>query len=243
MFALTFDVDWAPDEVLDDTLGLLAAAGCKATFFATHKSPALGGLGAGGFEVGIHPNFNPVMEGSGGDFRRPVDELLSAFPDSRGVRSHSLVDGAMLISHFVRVGLKYDSNILLPYQRGLRPFHHCTGLVRIPYFWEDDVHFGYGRPFLLEDVPLDPGSLNVFDFHPVHVFLNTCDQAHYDGAKRFYQEPARLLECRNTRRPGVRDLLTELLGHIRAEHAETATLGVVAERLDAGRAGERDARP
>jgi hypothetical protein len=230
MFALTFDIDWAPDEVIADTLELLAASGVKATFFATHKSPLLEGFDRERFEVGLHPNFNPILEGSQEDFRRPVDALLAAFPSSRGVRSHSLVAGTQIIGYFMQAGLKYDSNILLPYQCGLKPFYHCSGLVRIPYFWEDDVHMAYGRPPLLADISLSPGSLHIFDFHPVHVFLNTFSESHYAAAKRYYQEPRALLGLRNTERPGVRDLLVELLEYVRAYEVKTVRLIDVAER-------------
>ena len=40
---LTFNIDWAPEPVLDDLFGLLASHRVKATVFATHDSA--GGAG------------------------------------------------------------------------------------------------------------------------------------------------------------------------------------------------------
>ena len=38
---LTFDIDWACDEVLADTVRLVEAAGVMATWFVTHDTPLL----------------------------------------------------------------------------------------------------------------------------------------------------------------------------------------------------------
>lgn len=40
-FAINFDVDWANDEVMEDTLRLVDEYNIKATFFATHHTPTL----------------------------------------------------------------------------------------------------------------------------------------------------------------------------------------------------------
>lgn len=56
-------VDWAHEEVQEDTLQLLADRGVKATLFATHASPQLRYCrGDRQFELGIHPNFNPLLD-------------------------------------------------------------------------------------------------------------------------------------------------------------------------------------
>ena len=41
MIALAFDIDWAPDAVLADTLELVAEVGVPVTLFATHATPPL----------------------------------------------------------------------------------------------------------------------------------------------------------------------------------------------------------
>ncbi|MDE0471056.1 MAG: hypothetical protein OXH57_03875 [Ekhidna sp.] len=56
---LSFDVDWDPEAMIEDTLNLLKRyPNVNATFFATHKSKA---LQKAGYEIGIHPNFKPLL--------------------------------------------------------------------------------------------------------------------------------------------------------------------------------------
>ncbi len=56
---LTFDIDWANDDVLNDTIDLIERSDIAATWFVTHDTPVLNRLRANPrFELGIHPNFN-----------------------------------------------------------------------------------------------------------------------------------------------------------------------------------------
>jgi len=61
---ITIDIDWVPDKVLEYTLELLSKAGVPCTIFATHATGLLNGLDRNQFEIGIHPNFNPLLNGS-----------------------------------------------------------------------------------------------------------------------------------------------------------------------------------
>lgn len=62
---LTFDIDWAHDEVLNDTIDIVERAGVAATWFVTHDTPVLERLKHNpNFELGIHPNFNYLLQGN-----------------------------------------------------------------------------------------------------------------------------------------------------------------------------------
>ena len=62
---LTFDIDWAHDDIIRDCVALVEDAGVKATFFITHESPIIDELrGNDLFELGIHPNFNGILNGT-----------------------------------------------------------------------------------------------------------------------------------------------------------------------------------
>ena len=64
---LTFDLDWCSDEVLEYTLNLLEQFNVKAIFFITHYTKLLDRMKKNeSFELGIHPNFNFLLNG---DFR------------------------------------------------------------------------------------------------------------------------------------------------------------------------------
>lgn len=52
---LTFDIDWASDEVLEYCIDIIEKANVKATWFVTHETPLLERLRANpNFELGIH---------------------------------------------------------------------------------------------------------------------------------------------------------------------------------------------
>ena len=64
---VTFDIDWAHDLILTDTLSLVLSFNVPATWFATHATPVLESIcNSELFELGIHPNFNPLLLGEGG---------------------------------------------------------------------------------------------------------------------------------------------------------------------------------
>lgn len=207
---VTVDTDWAPDPVLADTLQLLTDLGVRATIFATNPSRCYEGLPADQFEMALHPNLNWAPDGSGTNFRHAVDSLRQAFPDSVGMRSHSLTQGAQLLDYLVSLGFVYDSNYFLPFPA--RAFVDWNGLVRVPFSFSDIWQAFRGGPFTLEGAGIS-GRGEVVAFHPVHVFLNTEDVVRYDANRGHLSETDRLSEGRNRGPvPGTRDLLEELGG-------------------------------
>ena len=231
--ALTFDVDWAPDAVIEDTLALVSEHGARATLFATHATAVLRGLDPSQFDVGIHPNFNPLLAGQGGSIDAVLDGILEAYPDAKGVRSHSMTQSSGILGKFAERGLVYDANHFLPYLP-VQPFRLWTGMLRIPYNWEDDVHWAYGRGFASSGLALDDWPLCVLDFHPIHVYLNTESAARYEAARPHYHEPSELAKLRNTTSvPGSRDLLISLLRRVQANASQCRTLAEVAAAFTA----------
>jgi hypothetical protein len=223
MNIFTFDIDWAPEKVIEDVLGLLNAKGISGTFFATHYSEVLKGIEKERIhEIGIHPNFNPLLNGQSGNYKQVIDDLLAMYPTAVGLRSHSLAHSCPILIYCLEKQIKYDSNIYIPFGTEIKPFDYF-GLLRIPYNWEDDGQWVSGKSFA--DCGLNLHSeLNVFSFHPIHIYLNTCDQAMYDKLKHLYQFPNELLKNRNTRIPGARDLFISLLDSCKQEKLETRTL-------------------
>ena len=70
-------------------------------------------------------------------------------------------------------------------QPGLSPWARPDGLVSVPIYFEDDVYFSYENPsFDYNWWPVPMWSdLQVFSFHPIHVFMNTCSPEHYQSFK------------------------------------------------------------
>lgn len=211
--ALTSDIDWAAEEVIQDFLDLLEEYQAKCTLFCTHDSKVITGSDPVLYEKAIHPNFNPsLINGAPIDAEQTLNDILAIYPEAKGIRSHSMTSSTPLQNLFYKKGLKYDSNLFLPYHWNLKPFKSWTGLTTIPYHWEDDIHFTYQKSFRQNPIEeLQNFELLIFDFHPVHTYLNTdCEQTYLD-AKRDYHNVDALKNHINTSQMGVRDFLIQLL--------------------------------
>jgi Polysaccharide deacetylase len=239
LIVFSIDIDWAPDEVIADTVELFEKYGIRATIFATNRSDVLLNCNREMFEVGLHLNFDPLLVGAGGNIDKVIDELWAEYPEAKGVRCHCLMSGTRLSEAFARRGMVYEANLFVPYMTGVTPFVHWTGLISIPHVWEDDVHFSYGRDFDSSGVKLATNAIQVFSFHPVHVFLNTENQARYAAARKHYQQPAKLKECSNRGPiPGTRDLFDNLLRHANAVGEGNKTLIEIATEVRASSVNE-----
>ena len=212
---MTFDIDWCHDEVLEDTIELVEKANIAATWFITHHTSCIERLRANPkFELGIHPNFNDLLQG---DFRNGktaeevVDRLLEIVPEAKSVRSHSMTQSSRLLDLFANKGLTHDANHFIPLQAGisLKPYIHWNGMIKVPYCWEDDVAIIY------EDFEPSQAlsSLMVFDFHPIHVFLNTEQMDRYERTRHEHGNPSKLKGYRFDG-VGSRDYLQQLMGLI-----------------------------
>ena len=183
--AVTIDVDWAPDEVIDHTARLLIERGTPATWFVTHTSAAIDRLRERPdlFELGIHPNFMPGSTHGSTD-EDVLAHCLELVPDAISMRSHSLLCSTPLLALVLdTTPLRVDSSLLLMHATGLAPFTFTWNgrtLVRVPLVWEDDL--------VMEELPrswsvdarwLDEPGLKVFDFHPIHVYLNSSEMSPY----------------------------------------------------------------
>lgn len=229
MIAFTSDIDWAPEEIIADTINLFEFYGVKCTFFSTHHSIELSKSSKKLFEIGIHPNFNPILNGQSN--KRPediLDDILDIHPDSIGIRSHSMLQSTNLLQLFADKKLIYEANHFMPYQTNIKPFRLWTGMIRIPYNWEDDVHWAYGNTFDSCGMDLNNDNLIVFDFHPIHIYLNTENKFRYNEAKKHYNDPKTLLNYRNKEVKGTRDLLVSLLSFCKQNNISGYKLSEIA---------------
>ena len=191
--AITLDIDWAPDAAIDATADLLRDKKVPATWFVTHRSPAVDRLAADPdlFELGIHPNFlSGSTHGSApADVLRHCMELV---PEARAMRTHALVQSTPILEQVLTTTpIAVDVSLFLPRATGLDPVDYQWkghSLLRVPYFWEDDVEMVRHCPSWDPAPLLDPEEdLRVFAFHPIHVALNSADMEPYEALKRSVQ--------------------------------------------------------
>lgn len=219
LIAITSDLDWAPNQVLDFMLDPIGKLGIKATIFCTHRIHV-----GGNYELGLHPNYTKNLE------RETLVDLMRLVPGCKGIRSHGLFIHSILFQLYHELGIEYDSSYLIP-MHIVEPFNHLLGIVEIPMFFADDAYFcGCSPSFNVSDLCLGKAGLKVFNFHPIHVFINTDSSRRYAKAKNFYQKPSHLRRYRKNGR-GTRTLFLDLLEYIRKKNVETVTLGEVNRRF------------
>ena len=225
---LTFDIDWAHDEVIANTLNLLEKEQLPATLFITHKTPLLARMRANpNLELGVHPNFIPLDMGNCdvSKFLDYAQKILAMYktlvPEATTVRAHGLTQNSRLLDLMAEMGYTRESNLLVTLQSGvnLRAFYHWNGIMRVPYFWEDDIHCAEmerktwdswsPEPFL------DNICLKVFDFHPIHLYLNTEEMGRYEACRPYFQQPAELKKRANHEGEGDLTFLKNLIAGAR----------------------------
>ena len=211
---LTFDIDWAHDTVIAETLEIINSYGVRATWFATHPTPMNAEIAASGqHEMAVHPNFNPLLEGNGGDMRSILGKAREIIPDSKAIRSHSLVKSSKLSYEIRNFGFTHESNYFIPPATGIniQAWKDWLGIVQVPIRWIDDVYL-YDRTIRSPYEFLDKFEVLVVDFHPIHIFMNTMTLDDYENTRSIHRDPHALLQ---RRRPagsgGSRDHLIALL--------------------------------
>ena len=189
---ITMDMDWANDGVLADTVSLAESLEIPVCLFVTYDTPMIKVIRKHPlFTLGIHPNFLPQLNGqTEKSFRTAMEELHALVPEAKVIRCHALADATPILTAAREMGFSADMNLFIPFSSGirLRPFTHFSGLQRLPFFYEDDawtLEPGAGSPedHLLSDVPL-----KIFNFHPIHLYLNTENMERYNRAKVHYHD-------------------------------------------------------
>ncbi|CCO23211.1 hypothetical protein [Maridesulfovibrio hydrothermalis] len=185
-YCITLDTDWASDQAIRFSLDLIIQQGIIPTVFATNPSKILTEYSEKGvIELGLHPNFLPNST-HGEDYQDVINSLFEMYPTAKTFRSHAYFDNSIISRELFRRGIKYDANLCLHLQEGLKPMHHESGLTRFPTFLEDGVFLFYYKQTSLNEqtktVILSDG-LKIFNFHPTSVFLNIDTKQNYNRYK------------------------------------------------------------
>jgi len=185
---ITFDIDWAPDFMVNHLIDLCLLHKVSATFFATHFSETLSRLRdyPDLFEIGLHPNFLPGS--TQGDRPEEVFRYCKELvPDAVSIRTHSVYQYGRLYDlfnqHFGETIV--DSSICMPGIDNIEPFRLYTPsgcLVRAPFFWADDYYL-LGKHVLNPMDLLQVEGCKVYMFHPVHISQNTQNIKQYEKRK------------------------------------------------------------
>jgi hypothetical protein len=212
---LTFDMDWACDEVINHTIDILEKSGARATFFMTNDTPVLERIRSNKLiEAGIHPNFNKALScAERKPFTQIIDEILRVVPEALSERAHALTHNSLISFELKKRGILYESNMYIPLSANMQrhPFFAPSGLVTVPFFFADDIYFFHQSDSFSADEYLKTGGLKVFDFHPIHIFTNAASLNTYEKAKTVYHKPDELRELRNEKLYGASDFLSDVI--------------------------------
>lgn len=245
MYLITLDTDWAPDFVIRSVAEQLIEKKVKATWFVTHDSEGIRWLQRFGdlFEFGLHPNLAPNST-QGNSVHSVMSSLRHILPASRIMRTHGLRQS----TEFLKIatnefGIEVDVSLFLPGAANLAPHtlplkNGGGGLVRVPYFWEDDIECYQTTPvWNLNDSRYQVPGLKVFDFHPIHIYLNSNSMKVYDILKRerslISNTPANLSAITNLDTPGTGSLFAELIDYIEAKQGESYSISDIVLQTEA----------
>jgi Polysaccharide deacetylase len=233
-FVLSADLDWASEYCIENFLSIADRFAIQPTIFVTHASAAIRKASREGrVELGIHPNFlQPSTHGE--SIGSIIEHVLELAPRATSVRCHRHVAGREIERALSAHGLRIDSNTHRHLQRGLAPIELPSGLLRLPVFFEDDIHWAQNMTWRFCDHERDffsPG-LKILNFHPFLVSLNAPDAAFYQRHKRHIptltaSDAARLRHQGD----GIATFLIETIRVIQASGCRFVSLSEMAEGL------------
>lgn len=186
MICLTFDTDHLNSEDMSLFFSRYKWPG-EATFFLWR--PMLG-VEWGNHEIEPHPFFR-----DGCAIQETLDKLvqqINIIP--KGLRSHSCLFSHAVGLYLNNRGYSYSSNHALLFKEKPLPYRHPWGIWELPIYYMDNMDFTMSKnwPDLLHEPfsdivierALTDNGIYVFDFHPLHVIMNTSSLDDYEKVKQ-----------------------------------------------------------
>jgi Polysaccharide deacetylase len=198
VICLSFDTDHLDEPRMREFVDTVRVPGAG-TFFCTQRYEAL----SAPHEICPHPY---LPEGADWDFE--LEAKRADFPEARGWRAHSCVYSHLLAQRIAADGYAYASAFDQFGRGGIEPSREAWGVWHLPIYYMDNLDFSLPRfwpgaahrafdPALIETVLADDG-IYVFDFHPVHLLLNSTSAESYFERRGAFVAGAPLEDLRCT---------------------------------------------
>ena len=93
--------------------------------------------------------------------------------------------------------LTHDCNELIPEFSGIKlcPWESINGMTKVPYCWADEHSWKSKQSDDFSQI-LNSVGLAVFDFHPIHIFLNSENAVRYESTRSDHKSPKILINHR-----------------------------------------------
>lgn len=221
LYIFSLDCDWCSESILEWTLDIFLEEAVPVTVFVTGKYECLQNLN--NVEIGIHPNFQNLKTE---EHEQQITELLDIYSKAISVRAHALYEYSNLLNLYQRAGLKIDSTPLMYLCESIAPYKHPSGMLRLPIFWEDDDYFSLEPSWNIEELNLGLPGIKCFDFHPIHLRLNSWSPEQYNYVKQhnFSEQSILDAEYKGTDK-GIRSIFYRLVDYIRKHDVEMCKIG------------------
>lgn len=239
IFVLTSDVDFVSDDFLE--LAYKPLKDYPLTVFMTEKSDFLENAlqQTPSWEAEPHPNF---CDGSThGSSLEEVFATIEHFSGDRlGFRCHKYYSSNDIEEAFAGKGFAYASNICTDLST-VSPFWDRCGILQIPIFFEDGGYLKYHGIPKLDDIlkRMTDNGVYVFNFHPIHLALNSCDFSAIRKLKdsmppsQYSSLSAKDAQAYRNNGYGVSDFLKELLVYAHKHNIEFMNLKQYYEKCKA----------
>ena len=157
----------------------------QATMFCTEYYPALEDTD---FEIGPHPLLLPNT-----DWSAEISKMREMFPAAKSWRSHSLVFSQVLAIELPQMGYERVSTSEDYFNPNPNVSFNPWGIYQFPVYYMDNADFDRQRRFetfnpsifdkKLIKTAIEGEGTYVFDFHPIHIMLNTPNFEFYSKAR------------------------------------------------------------
>lgn len=181
MICISFDTDHINEQRMKEFLKIVDFPGLG-TFFCTEVYESLKETD---HEVAPHPYLNEL----GVDWEQKLTFSRNEFPNAVGWRAHSCLFSHILAEWLGKNHYKYVSVYDDLGNCDIKPVKNPWGIWQLPIYYMDNLDFSQNRfwnqpgfsPFERNIITnaVSGNGLCVFDFHPIHILLNTPSVEHY----------------------------------------------------------------
>ena len=222
MIAISFDIDWSPDWIVDEVVNAAERCGVPLTLYCTDpatdrsgQSSSLRGRYSTAHELGLHPNFQDTA-----DYEGVWNSLFAHYPNAKGFRSHQGCTGFPIVQTGARRGLIYEASTTVapvfvppfhPYSRDLSDFTLVpTAFMDHKAFRHPDFKWGLDELAFADELPR-ADRLYVFCFHPNIVYYDLGSELAYEAMRPHYHAAKPRSSTATERPTAARKLYDQLI--------------------------------